>query len=136
VLERAFPGPRFVRIVRHDVVAQAVSFDKAIRTARWHDWDPPSQDVPLEFDFDRVDHLVRELREHEAAWTAWFDRNDIDPLTFAYEEVVDDMAGAVSRALAFLGIDPPADLCVAARTERQADELNADWARRYRQRAT
>jgi LPS sulfotransferase NodH len=56
VLERAFPGPRFVRIVRHDVVAQADSFDKAIRTAHWHDWDPPAQDVPLEFDFDRVDH--------------------------------------------------------------------------------
>src|SRR5829696_2436849 len=45
LLERALPEPRYVRVVRRDVVAQAASFDRAIRTGHWHHWDPPAAEV-------------------------------------------------------------------------------------------
>jgi hypothetical protein len=43
------------------------------------------------------------------------------------------MVGATRRVLGFLGIVPPQDLRIVARTARQADALNQQWAARYRE---
>jgi hypothetical protein len=45
---------------------------------------------------------------------------------------VTDMSGTTRRPISFLGIEHPADLAVQARTSRQADSINNDWAARYR----
>jgi trehalose 2-sulfotransferase len=133
LLEQAFPGLRCLWIWREDVVAQAVSWSKAIQTNVWSAADdraPPS--TPPRFDFRQIDELVGEATAGRAGWERWFCEHAIDPLPIRYEELVADKAGTTRRALAFLGIAVPADLRIQVSTARQADALNRQWAARYR----
>jgi LPS sulfotransferase NodH len=123
------PRPRFVWIRRRDAVAQAVSWSRAIQGGRW--WSGATEpEGELRFDFDQIDHLVREIAEHDAGWEAWFAANGVEPHRVAYEELAVDPAAVAARVLACLGVDAAAS--PTAPQERQADELNSEWAARYR----
>lgn len=133
LLERAFPGLRFLWIWRDDVVAQAVSWSKAIQTNVWFAADdraPASE--PPRFDFRQIHELVSEAEAGRTGWERWFQEHGIEPLPMRYEDLVADKAGTIRRALAFLGIPAPADLRIKVSTARQADALNHEWAARYR----
>ena len=43
------------------------------------------------------------------------------------------MVGTTRAVLGFLGIVPPEDVQIVARTASQADALNRQWAARYRE---
>ena len=81
------------------------------------------------YDREQIDHLICEAREHDAAWRSWFAANGIEPLEVRYEELAADPSGVAKRVVALLGL---AAATIAPQTERQADELNAQWAERYR----
>lgn len=130
VLERILGRTRFVHLRRGDVVAQAVSWARAEQTGYWQDGQIP-RGRPR-FDFNEVDGYVTTINEHNTAWREWFDASGVVPLGVVYEEVVADMAGATNAILQFLGLELPARHVVAAGTRRQADEINCEWARRYR----
>jgi LPS sulfotransferase NodH len=131
VLEAVFPATSFVFLTREDVLAQAVSFWKAMATGKWVD----EQSFAAEpvFDAGRIAGRVRRIEEHNAGWRQWFEANGVEPLHVTYEEVAADPAGAARRVLAFIGVDVPDDLRVEPRTERQADAVNDEWIRRYRE---
>jgi trehalose 2-sulfotransferase len=133
LLERTFPGLRFLWIWREDMVAQAVSWSKAIQTDVWsaNDRRAPSAEPPR-FDFWQIHELVRQARSGREGWKRWFQAQHIEPLRIRYKDLVADMSGITRRSLSFLGIEHPADLAVQARTSRQADSINNDWAARYR----
>jgi len=129
-IERFAPQPRFVWVRRDDVSAQAVSWSRAIQGGRW--WSGDSRpEGPLAFDFEQIDGLRKVIHESDAAWRSWFGRNDIEPFEVGYEELTADSVAVASRVLGALGVeaDPRA---IVLQTERQADDLNADWAARYR----
>ncbi len=127
-LDSFAPRPRFVWIRRRDVVAQAVSWSRAIQGGRW--WSGATEpEGALEFDFDQIDHLVREIEEHHAGWRSWFTATGAEPHEVAYEELAVAPEAVAADVLRFLGVESSA---TTAPQERQADELNADWAARYR----
>ena len=131
VIEAIFPSPSFVWMRRRDTVAQAVSGWKAMGTGKWTD----GQAVTGEprFDPDGIAARVRRIEEHNEAWRRFFAANAIDPLRVTYEELAADPAFEARRVLALVGADVPGDLPIAAVTERQADAVNEDWIRRYRE---
>jgi len=133
LLEAVFPEPRYLWLRREDVVAQAVSWWRAKTTRVWLDDDAPLADPA--FDFEAIDERVGMAREQAAGWRRWFEANGIDPLPVLYEELVADPVGVARRALAFLGVDVGGDVTAEPRTRRQADELNQEWIRRYRELA-
>jgi LPS sulfotransferase NodH len=51
-------------------------------------------------------------------WRRWFGAQRIEPFGVGYEELVADMVGTTRRVLAFLGVAPPEDLQIVARTAR------------------
>jgi LPS sulfotransferase NodH len=105
IIDRHFPSPRFVWIRREDVVAQAVSWSKAIQTGRWHHWDTPRPRAVSAYDRHQIDVLTREAAANDAAWGAWFAANEIDPLTVRFEELVADPVCVTRDVLEFLDID-------------------------------
>jgi len=131
LVERVFPEPSFVWLRREDEVAQGVSWWKAKTSGAWLGGREPRGE-PW-FDFEEIDARVRRVREHNDAWARWFAANRLDPLSITYEEVAADPLRAVRRVLVHLGLDAPAVLAVEPRTQRQADAVNEDWIRRYRE---
>ena len=124
-------GPlRLVYLRRDDAVGQAVSWARAEQTGYWQEGDRSSEQP--HFEFDRIADLVRTISEHNAAWSTWFSEQGVEPHSVTYEEVTGNPRQAVHGILDHLGIELPANWRPAARQRRQADEVNADWVRRYR----
>lgn len=126
-----FPEPRFVWLRRHDRVAQAVSFAKAVQTGHWHHWDPPPQAEPR-YRFDEIDALLREVEELDRAWEDWFEREGLKPLELAYEELAADPRAEVIRVLEFLSVDVPPGVTVRPLTLARPNATAEEWASRYR----
>lgn len=134
LLERAFPNLRFVWIWREDVVAQAVSWSRAIQTGVWYQGDARRTAIaPPRFDFQQIHGLARQVIADRVGWRRWFGAQRIEPFGVGYEELVADLVGTTQGVLGFLGVVLPADVQIVARTASQADALNLRWAARYRE---
>jgi trehalose 2-sulfotransferase len=125
----------FVHLRRVDRVAQAVSWARAEQTHVWHPGDPvaPGRQRP-HFDRDLIGRLVDTIVEHEAAWAAWFSDRDLTPYQVAYEELAADPIRITRGVLDHLGLDLPIGSSITPRDRRQADDVNADWIARFRNR--
>jgi LPS sulfotransferase NodH len=133
VLRRIFPEPRFVWIRREDVVAQAVSWAKAVQTDQWAASQPVKREP--EFDFEQVDALYHLARVHDGCWRRWFAAHGIEPYPVVYEELASEPESVTQDVLAFLGLGSQGALEAPAELTRQADDVNREWARLYRERA-
>lgn len=126
VLDRAFGPLRFVYLRREDVVAQAVSWCRAEQTGYWQQGDSPGRQAQL--DLDRMKELTETIRDHNAAWIAWFERIGVRPLAVTYEQVIRDARAAVEAIAAHLDIEVPDGWRPTSPHRKQADELNERWA--------
>lgn len=119
-----------VSVQRHDVVGQAVSWARAEQTGYWQEGDRSSAEPRL--DLDQIDELVRTIKEHDAAWSTWFEQQGVEPYFVMYEDVVGDPCHVVQGLLDRLGVELPSNWRPESPHRRQADEVNAEWVRRYR----
>jgi LPS sulfotransferase NodH len=132
VLRRFFPEPRFVWIRRDDVVAQAVSWAKAAQTDQFAAHQPAHRES--QFDFEQVDALYHLARVHDGCWRRWFAAHRIAPHPVVYEELVAEPERVAQKVLAFLDLRAEAPLEAPVELTRQADGVNVEWARLYRER--
>jgi LPS sulfotransferase NodH len=132
LLASVFPNLRFVRVTRHDIVAQAVSWWKAAQTFEFYAGDPRWNGTEPVYDFGQIDRLAGELRAADGALADWLHRNGIDAHLVVYEELARDRAGTAQRVLDFLGVEQPRGTRIVERTTKQADAVNAEWIARYR----
>jgi len=132
-LAEEFPGARYVRVLRTNKPRQAISLWKALQTQRWRDdgVDGSGAERVPEYHFGAIDHLVGQLAEHEAAWDGAFDRAGIEPLVLTFDEIADDLPGALRRVLDLLGVDARGVAPVLPAMRRQADVSSLEWLQRY-----
>jgi len=121
--------PSYLR--RGDVVAQAVSLLRAEQTGVWFKAADERQEPTAEpgFDFGQVRELVRQIKDDDAGWEAWFAAEGIQPCRVLYEELDADPVRVASGVLSFLGLDLPSGRKITVRHKRLADDLNARWTR-------
>lgn len=118
-----------VHVRRQDTVAQAVSLWRALQTQSWRsETDRPG--VQIVYDHAAIAYLVALLERHDAAWLRWFEATGRRPLTLVYEQLRDDIPGAVGQVLDALGL-PAVELPPPA-LSRQRDDISRAWARRFR----
>ncbi len=132
VLTDAFGHLRLVHLQRGDVAGQAVSWARAEQTSYWQHGDVPA--AKPAFDFNQISDLVQTIEEHNAAWSSWFNEQGVQPHVVMYEDLVTDPGRTVLDILNHLGIELPAVWRPKPYHRQQADEVNADWLRRYRLR--
>lgn len=121
----------WVRIVREDRVAQAVSWARALQSGRWAAHQRAT--LPSFYRARQIDRLLAEVDRQEAGWDALFEQRDQQPLRVTYEELVDDIPGTVRRVLAHLGVPDAATVRVAEPDLRRlSDDTSARWIARYR----
>ncbi|WP_027344395.1 Stf0 family sulfotransferase [Hamadaea tsunoensis] len=129
-LTAAFPGAAYVRLIRNDLRAQALSLFRATVTDQWCRWEgqPPSPADDPVLDEDVVRGFEAAIVEQRAAWDGFFAAHRIRPLTVEYEDLDADYRGQIARVLNFLGLDGGAAYAIpGTRLLRQSDELTAAW---------
>ena len=131
VLSDVFGPLLFVHLRRDDVIGQAVSWARAEQTSYWHQGDTAQAEPNL--NLGQIDELVQTVREHNAAWLAWFSRQGVQPHMVSYEDLVDNPGGTVLAILDRLEVRAPPDWRPRSPHVRQADQINQAWVRRYRQ---
>jgi trehalose 2-sulfotransferase len=138
LLQSPLPNLHYIWLFRRNEVARAISHYRAKKTDRWHvdsRWvtDDIGGEGEPEFDFDQIDAFVQSARSDELRWRQFFQEHDIVPLDLAYEDLVQDLAGAVRRVLGFIGI-PVDEVKLPPPTLRKlADDRSQEWEARYRQ---
>ena len=133
VLRSFFGEPRFVWVRRRDAVAQAVSWAKAVQTGQWAADQAATGEAA--FDFEQIDALYQVARIHDAAWSRWFAAQSLEPFELLYEDLCREPEQVTRRMLVYLAYEGEAELEPPAFMQRQGDELNEEWAARYRELA-
>jgi LPS sulfotransferase NodH len=134
VLREPFGPMLFVHLQRRDRVAQAVSWARAEQTGYWQQGDVASVDP--HFDATHIEVLTRTIADHNAAWTAWFAQENVRPHVVTYEDLVANPRATVRGILEHLAVEPPSGWEPASQHVPQADEVNQQWVRRYKDPTT
>jgi LPS sulfotransferase NodH len=125
-----FGSLRLVYLHRDDVVAQAVSWARAEQTGYWQRGDASSRKPAI--DVDQIDELIRTIQAHNAAWISWFAEQGVRPHLVTYEALAAEPERTVRTILDHLDVKAPAAWRATSTQAKQADEVNAEWVRRYR----
>lgn len=135
---RSFGAAKPVWLLRHDIVAQAVSLAKMVTTAVAH---TPAADAEQRAEADRVfaynPALIRKWLNHilvaERGTEAHFAANDMQPLRLSYEEIT--AAGAETmraRFAQYMNVARLPDVAAPPLHSKLATFQNADYAARFR----
>lgn len=133
LLRSCLPDLRFLRISRRNRVAQAVSWARAEQGGRFSSVQAGARHVGLEYDVEQIRRHFIHINHAEAGWERFFGERQLGELHICYEDLIDDYAGVMGRVLRHLGIEAPDGHRFSKPLERQADALNSDWERRFRQ---
>ena len=126
ILEEAFGPLIFVHLRREDIVAQAVSWCRAEQTGYWQQGDVVTQEPHQ--DVAQIRLLMETIREHNAAWEAWFDAQGVEPHPATYEQLVGDRRGVIQDIAAKLAVELRSDWRPQSPHRKQADGPNRVWA--------
>ena len=125
--------PVYVHVHRPDVVSQAVSFWRAVQTRVWRGHPDPERDSRAVYHAGAIAHIVKNLRDQEDSWRAWFAAESITPIDISYPVLWRNLTPIVGRVLEAVGQDPR--LAPPPTLERQADQRSDEWVDRYRAEA-
>jgi LPS sulfotransferase NodH len=134
LLQSLFDCPRYIRVIRHDKVRQAVSLWRALQTRSWRLEQGPGdrQPVVLHYRFEGIDHLVQAFEEEDRAWEQFFAEHGVSPLAISYEHDLEiDLERTVGIALAHIGVAAPEGWRPGEPLKRQADALSDQWVAAY-----
>jgi trehalose 2-sulfotransferase len=125
------PAPEFLLVERENVVMQAVSWVLAKQTGQWTSRHPDKGAEP-EYDRNAIRSRITQIRNENAAFREFFDRNDLPNRVVTYEEVEADPEGMVEQLAASFGFDCWEYQPDRVRIDVQRTTLNAEWHDRYR----
>lgn len=124
---------KFIRMVRRDRCAQAVSLAKSLQTGAWISLSSARR-VPLFYSSEFIAACMEEISLQEDGWARWFAAQQITPLVVEYETLLADPEQTVDRVVQFVGAARSEGVAVAiVRPERQFDQVNAAWLQRFRE---
>ena len=136
-MEAVFGTTLFIHLTRENKLDQAVSYVKATQSGLWHkapdgtEIERLSEPRPLIYDQKAIAEAVALFEAAEEKWLDWFVREDIDPVLVRYDDLDCKPFESVARILKALGQDPRRAADIALPVARLADDVNAEWARRF-----
>lgn len=123
---------------RRNFVAQAISLHTAVESRVFHAFgasDAPRPRPAVPYDDDKIMYWVCHILQQEFGIRQWLRANKIKPVTLCYEELLENIDGAVGRIARHLGVDLAG---ARALSTPQPEKLAAAWAddfeRRFRNR--
>lgn len=130
-LEASLGEIRWIRVVRRDRIAQAVSWSRALQTGRFASHQRPG--IPSFYSRRHIAACLDRIDRHEAAWDAELAGQPV--LALVYEELAADLTKALREVLTWLEVPGAAGAKAAPPAlARQADDLNANRIARFKSR--
>jgi len=134
LIDDLFPNPLFVRVLRMDIDAQAVSLWRASQSNVWSlavddAWTPDAAPVP--YSFDAIDRCRRSIETAEACWERLLSGLGAVPYLVTYEQLGSAFEQTLSSLLRHLRPDVAAEV-PPPRTRRMADEWSLEVIGRFR----
>lgn len=123
-------SPSFLLIERDDVLAQAVSWAVALQTGQWKSTQDSAQSN-LEFDFDVIDTRIDSILAENAAFKAFFARNDCTVEFVRYEQLRSNPAEVIADLAASLKLDRTTYNPDRVNIAPQRSSVNAEWRELY-----
>ncbi len=135
---RWFPNPRYIHVWRRDTARQAISYYRAVRSARWFVLEG-EEDARSAADtaLDEVDYLQLRwcedmLVRHEQKWQRFFAQGGITPFDICYEDFVTDYEATVRGVLDYLPVElPPGYEIPPPAVQKQADGRSEEVLAEY-----
>ncbi|MEL6668585.1 MAG: Stf0 family sulfotransferase [Bacteroidota bacterium] len=132
-----FPNCVHVFLTRRNKLRQAVSWWKAIKSEIWHlkQGEEDHKDLVFyeqNYNLDALTHLLKECMLREAATQAYFEQNQIVPLTLVYEDMIQDFQGAVAFILHALGEEGMVTGQAVPELKKTASPKSEIWVERLR----
>jgi trehalose 2-sulfotransferase len=138
VLERiasVFPNCHFIWLTRRHKIRQAVSFQRAIQTKMWHDFEagPEAQPAAREpsYDYNGIEDCLVEVVRQEAEWQDLFSQARIQPLTVVYEDLAANFSETINYILRYLKIEAADTKWPEPRMRKQSDGRSELWCARF-----
>lgn len=126
-----FQDVRWVFVQRHNVAAQAVSFEIASQTKRWESFSTETGAQP-EYRFESIRKKMQAISLQNAAINAFFSVMDTRPCRIYYEDFTVNTVEATARLASGLGVDGARVDVTCLRRRKQADATNVAYLRRFR----
>jgi len=121
---------RWILLTRHDRVAQAVSWARALQTNQWIGGEPPR---PARYSRRLIRRCLSEIVSGEAIWEARLKAAGVAPLRLRYEDLAAAPQLTVRAVLAHLAVSDTSESAALAPTLiRQADATSAAWVSRFK----
>lgn len=132
ILARIIGRSQFILIERNDKLAQAISHLIAFQTGKFMSTAnvPESKNQPV-FDRDTLNKIIATIINEYRDFNLFFARNGLIPVRIIYEQLVRHPVEVLSMACESIGFP---DLQINpgnATLSKQADQLNAEWRRKY-----
>lgn len=131
VIPRIFSNPKFILVLRRDILAQAISFSIAHQTKAWTSEIEPV-DGSVEFRPEDIVEKVSHISSVNNGFKSYFNILHIPYKVVYYEDLVQDPREVVSKSLSWLGLDSDAEYEPSKITlERQATWRNEEYRQRF-----
>ena len=127
-----FPWTKVVHIYRNDVVAQAVSFYIASRTGRWTS-KHTGNETALNYDFEQIRNRFYGLSNDNRRIFQICSALNLSKIDVAYESLVSEPHNEIARVLEFFGAKFEIQSSLKPSIERQSNDINEDYSRRFRE---
>jgi LPS sulfotransferase NodH len=120
----------YIRVVRRNPAAQAVSLTIARQINAWISFQVPTREPT--YDFGSIHAALMEIKAEDAHWRSYFEARGLDPILVEYEALAADPKATIDRIRAAFGLTGNRRASHGRLLpERQSTSLNLDWERRY-----
>lgn len=124
--------PEWIFLRRRDRLAQAISLYKAEKTRLWRDVGEARIALDdIAYDRAAIEDCRQRLERDDQAWQAFFNRFGVQRTELYYEDIANDLDGALRFILGKLRIPLPEPFVCRTPMRPQADDQTKDWMARF-----
>jgi LPS sulfotransferase NodH len=128
-------SPNMIYLQRRDVVAQAVSYVKAMQTRKWNTMYPDTNHKPV-YKYEAIQRAINMIKAEGKFWDDWFNHCGVIPTHVYYEDFVSQPNRVLKDLLDRFGIvEDDSKRIQMPKIEKQSDEINKQWIIRFREEA-
>lgn len=108
IISMVFPNPHFIHLTRRELVAQAISYSRAISSDKWLESGQktePTKGSEVDFNYFLFNHCLTSLRDGDRNWRHFLSAGNPPVLELEVEQITQDYHGTLESIGAFLGVN-------------------------------